>query len=161
MSDFFDTQVDQIIVFTIDGLSYALSLQAVVKVIHAIEIRHLPKAPEIICGIINVKGKIIPVIDIRKRCGFATREIELNDQLIIANTIKRQVAIIVDNVEGVKEFTDLEIADTREILPFTEHIKGVAKMKEGIMLIYDLDQFLSLDEEKKLDYALKTDVNET
>ena len=56
ISDSFKTTSDQIVVFTIDELSYALSLQTVVKVIHAIEIRPLPEAPDIICGIINVKG---------------------------------------------------------------------------------------------------------
>ena len=71
MNDIIVTATDQILIFTLDQLSYALPLPAVVKVIHALEIRHLPKAPEIISGIINVKGQIIPVADIRKRFGLA------------------------------------------------------------------------------------------
>jgi purine-binding chemotaxis protein CheW len=67
MSESINIMTDQIVVFTLDEQLYGLPLQAVVKVIHAIEIRHLPKAPEIIAGIINIKGQIIPVVDIRKR----------------------------------------------------------------------------------------------
>jgi len=150
------TTTDQIVVFTIDELSYALSLTAVVKVIHAIEIRHLPKAPEIIIGIINVKGQIIPVVDIRKRFGLVAREIDLDDRLIIADTGKRQVAILVDSVTGIRDLVPGQMSFARETLPFAEHISGVAKVDDGLILIYNLDRFLSLDEEMELEQALKT-----
>ena len=64
MNGSLQTVTDQIVVFSLDELLYALPLQAVVRVIHAVEIRHLPEAPEIISGIINVQGRIIPVADI-------------------------------------------------------------------------------------------------
>jgi len=83
MKESIHTSKDQIVVFTLDEQLFALPLIVVLKVIHALEIRHLPEAPEIISGIINVRGKIIPVVDIRKRLGILTREIDLNDRLII------------------------------------------------------------------------------
>lgn len=155
-SETFVTTADQIVVFTIDELSYALSLTDVVKVIHAIEIRHLPKAPEIITGIINVKGQIIPVADIRKRLGLVAREIDLSDRLIIADTGKRQVAILVDSVTGIRDLASGQLSLAGETVPFAEHIRGVAKVDDGLILIYDLDRFLSLDEEMELEQALKT-----
>lgn len=156
MSESIHTMTDQIVVFTLDELLYALPLQAVVKVIHAIEIRHLPKAPEIISGIINVKGQIIPVVDIRKRLELATHEIDPDDRLIIADTGKREVAILVDTVTGIRDLTPAQQAEAKETLPFAKYIKGVAKIDDGLILIYDLEQFLSLDEEKELEQALKT-----
>jgi len=147
---------DQIVVFTLDELLYALPLPAVVKVLHAIEIRHLPEAPEIISGIINVKGQIIPVADIRKRFGLVAREIDPDDRLIIADTGKRHVAILVDTVTGIRDLAPGQQKQTRETLPFAEHLKGVAKIDDELILIYDLDRFLSLDEEMKLEEALKT-----
>ena len=150
------TTANQIVVFTIDELSYAISLTAVVKVIHAIEIRHLPGAPEIITGIINVKGQIIPVVDIRKRFGLPAREMDLDDRFIIADTGKRQVAILVDSVTGIRDLLSGQISLAAERLPFAEHIRGVAKKDDGLILIYDLDRFLSLDEEIELEQALKT-----
>ena len=89
MSESINIITDQIVVFTLDEQLYGLPLQAVDKVIHVVEIRHLPKAPEIITGIINIKGKIIPVVDIRKRLELATHEIDPDDRLIITDTGKR------------------------------------------------------------------------
>ena len=156
MNGSLNTNTDQIVVFTLDELLYALPLPTVVKVIHAIEIRHLPKAPEIISGIINVKGQIIPVADIRKRFGLVAHEIDPDDRLIIADTGKRQVAILVDTVTGIRDLAPRQLAVAKEMLPFAEHIRGVAKIDDELILIYDLEQFLSLDEEKELEQALKT-----
>jgi purine-binding chemotaxis protein CheW len=155
MNESFQTITDQIVVFTLDELLYALPLPAVVKVIHAIEIRHLPEAPEIISGIINVRGRIIPVADIRKRFGLVVREIDPDDRLIIADTGKRQVAIMVDTVTGIRNLAPGQQKQARETLQFAKHLKGVAKIDNELILIYDLEQFLSLEEERVLEQALK------
>jgi purine-binding chemotaxis protein CheW len=156
MSKSFQTMTDQILVFTLEELLYAISLNAVVKVIHAIEIRYLPNAPEIITGIINVRGQIIPVVDIRKRFNLADHEIDLNDRLVIANTVKRQVAILVDTVIGIRDMEPRQFEVAKKILPFAKHISGVAKVDDGLIFIYDLERFLGLTEEKELEKALKT-----
>jgi purine-binding chemotaxis protein CheW len=147
---------DQIVVFTLDEQLFALPLIAVTKVIHAIEIRHLPKAPEIISGIINVRGRIIPVVNIRKRLGMIVHEIDPNDRLIIADTGKREVAILVDSVTCITDLDRGQLALAKNAEPFAENIIGVAKTEEGMILIYDLAGFLNLGEEKDLDNALKT-----
>jgi purine-binding chemotaxis protein CheW len=149
------TATDQIIVFTLDEQSFALSLPVVIKVIHAIEIRHLPKAPEIITGIINVNGRIIPVADIRRRFGLEAHEIDLDDRLIIADTGKREIAILVDTLTGIMDIEPGQISAASESVPFAEHISGVAKLEDGLILIYDLDRFLSLEEDIDLENALK------
>lgn len=154
MKESIHTSTDQIVVFTLDEQLFALPLIAVVKVIHAIEIRHLPKAPEIITGIINVRGRIIPVVDIRKRLGMLTREIDLNDRLIIADTGKREVAILVDSVTGIIDLEPRQLDLAKKSAPYAEHIRGAAKTEDGMILIYDLDGFLNLEEEK--DMALAT-----
>lgn len=156
MNDSIQSTADQILVFTLDELSYALLLPTVLRVIHAVEVRRLPKAPEIISGIINIQGQIIPVADIRKRFGLAEREIELDDRMIIADTGKRKVALFVDTVTGIKDLATRQFVNSKESLPFAGYIRGVAKIDDELILIYDLEQFLSLDEEKELGQALKT-----
>lgn len=151
--------IDQILVFSLDDLSYALPLNMVEKVIHAIEIRHLPNAPEIISGIINIKGKIIPVADIRKRFKLSVHELDVNDQLIIADTGKRQVAILVDTIIGIKDLAIGQLEVASDSSTYTEDIKGVVKTDKGFILIYDLNRFLSLDEEEKLEIALNTNID--
>jgi purine-binding chemotaxis protein CheW len=150
------TTINKILIFTLDELTYALQLPAVVRVIHAMETRRLPKSPEIISGIINVQGQIIPVIDIRKRFGLPEHETDPDDRMIIADTGKRKIAMFVDTVTGIKELTSLQFSDSKKALPFAGYIKGVAKVDNELILIYDLEQFLSLDEETVLEQALRT-----
>ena len=147
---------DQILVFTLDELSYALPLSIVVRVMHSKEIRHLPKAGEVISGNIKIKGQIIPVADIRKRFGLMEHEIDPDDRLIIADTGKRQVAILVDSVTGVRDLATRQFNNSKERLSYAEYIWGVANVENELILIYNLEQFLSLDEEKILEHAEMT-----
>jgi len=149
-----DQNQNQIVVFTLDEQRCALYLSVVERVVRVVEITPLPKAPEIVLGVINVQGRIIPVIDIRLRFGLPAREMQLDDQFIIARTPRRTVALAVDAVSDVLELEDSEIVSAEQAIPFAEHIQGVAKTRDDIILIYDLDRFLSLDEERLLDEAL-------
>ena len=146
--------MDQIVTFSLDQRLYALPLNSVVRVIHAVYISSLPKAPNIVCGVINVKGVIIPVVDIRKRFGFASREIDSNDQLIIANTGKRTIALMVDEVNEILVIDAGQQINTREEMSYAWYIGGIAKIQDELVLIYDLERFLDLDEEKRLEIAL-------
>jgi purine-binding chemotaxis protein CheW len=145
---------DCIVMFTLDEPRYALYLSAVERVVRAAEITPLPKAPDIVLGIINVGGRVIPVLDIRKRFRLAAREMKPDDRLIIARTSQRQVAIVVDSVTGVRELTEAETVNARQAMPFARYLKGVAKLDGNLALIHDLDQFLSIDEECVLDISL-------
>jgi len=149
-----DDSANQIVLFALDEPHYALPLSAVVRVVRVVEIMPLPKAPEIVLGAINVQGQVTPVIDIRKRFRLQPREMGLDDRFIIARTSKRVVAMLADAVIGVRALSDGEIASAVHALPFAKYLHGVAKIEDGIVLIYDLEQFLSLDEERTLDAAL-------
>lgn len=145
---------NQIVVFVLDEPRYALPLSAVERVIRAVEITPLPKAPQIVLGAINAQGRVIPVVDVRKRFCLPPHKTDLDDRFIIARTPKRFVALVVDAVTGIRTLADGEAVSAEEALPFTEYIQGVAKTPDGLVLIYDIDQFLSLDEEQALDAAL-------
>jgi purine-binding chemotaxis protein CheW len=144
-----------LLVFSIDGQRYGLHLPAVQTVVRAVEFTPLPRVPDIITGIINMRGKVIPLVNIRRRFRLPERDIKLTDQFIVADTARRTVALSADSVEGAVEYSDENIAAPDTILPKMEYIEGVAKLADGMVLIHDLDRFLSLDEEKALDDALK------
>ncbi len=148
-------EAEQLLVFTLDEQKYALHLSAVERVVRVIEITPLPKAPEIVLGVINMHGRIIPVVDTRKRFRLKECEIGLSDQLIIANTATRAVALIVDSVNGVTEQSKDRIVRAEKIVPGTEYVEGVLKLDDGMVLIHDLDGFLSLKEEKALERAMR------
>jgi len=147
--------LNQLVVFTLDDQRYALHLSAVERIVRVVEVTPLPKAPDIVLGIVNIQGRIIPVVNIRKRFHLPEREINLSDQLIIANTSKRPVALLTEAVNEVIEQSAERVATSEEILSGIKYVEGVVKLEDGMILIHDLDKFLSLEEEKVLDEAMK------
>lgn len=144
----------QLLVFALDDQRCALHLSKVDKVVRVVEITPFPKAPKIMLGVVNVHGKVIPVINVRKRFGMPQREIALTSQLVITHTARRLMALVVDTVTGVIEYPAQDLAGVEGITSEIEHVQGIAKLKDGLALIYNLEQFLSLEEEKSLDHAM-------
>jgi len=148
-------KLNQLIVLTLDEQRYALHLSAVERIVRVVEVTPLPKAPEIVLGVVNVQGQITPVINIRKRFCLPEREMNLSDQLIIAHTSRRTVALVADAVSGVIERSEQEVIAAEKVLPGIEYVEGVVKLEDGMILIHDLNKFLSLEEEQALDNAMK------
>jgi len=146
---------DQLIVFCLGEQRYALALAAVEKVVRAVEVTRLPAAPDIVLGIVNVQGRVIPLINVRRRFRLPEREMALADQIVIAHTARRPVALVVDAVTGVLEYPEREAVAAWDILPDVDYIEGVVKLEDGLILIHNLDRFLSLDEETSLDRVLE------
>lgn len=144
------------VVLHLDELRIALPLAAVERVIRATYVVCLPQALDIVLGVVNVQGRIIPIVNTRKRFRLPDREIVLTDQFVIARTQRRPVALMVDAVSGVLAYPEQDIVAADAILPGMEYVEGVARIKDGLILIHNLDTFLSLDEEKSLDRAMST-----
>ncbi len=153
--------MSELVSFSLDDRQFAVPLSAVMRVERIVAITPLPKAPDIVTGIINVHGQVIPVVDIRSRFLMAPRQLELSDQLLIIKTVHRTIAFIVDYVEGVLDASKDQRADVESVLPGTEYVKGVVKLEDGMILIHDPDTFLSLEEEYTLDKAIKEGQTET
>lgn len=144
----------QLVTFSVDGQRYALHLDKVERVIHLVAFTPLPDAPEVVPGVINMAGRVIPVVDLRRRFALPQRDFSLTDHLIIAAAGERTVALWVDTATGVVERPEEEIVPADAIVPGQERIEGVAKLPEGLVLIYDLKKCLSLEEEQQLQRAL-------
>ena len=135
-----------VVTFELDRQQYALPLSAVKVVVQAVEITPLPHAPDSVVGMINFQGQLVPVFNLRRRFGLPDRELQLDDQIILAWTARRLVALVVDGAGGVVEGPAGE--------PGTADRAGTVKLPEGLMVIHDLDTFLSPDEEQTLEAAL-------
>ncbi len=145
----------QLVAFTLDNCKFALPLPQVERIVHVVEITPLPKAPDVVIGVVNVQGRIIPVVDIRKRFRLPKREMNLNDKIILSQTSKRSVGIMVDSVVNVIEYPKQEVIIPEKILSGIGYVEGVVKLEDGLTLIHNIDSFLSLEEEKTLDDAMK------
>ncbi|TAK81897.1 MAG: purine-binding chemotaxis protein CheW [Betaproteobacteria bacterium] len=144
----------RVVVFTLDRQRYGLPLRAVERVVRMVDVTSLPRAPDVVLGVINVQGRVIPVVNLRRRFHLPERDTFLTGQLVIAHTARRPVALIVDAASGVLEYSADEAVGARDIVPGIEHVEGVVKLADGLVLIHDLDKFLSLEEETALDRAI-------
>jgi purine-binding chemotaxis protein CheW len=144
----------RLVVFRIEEQRYALHLPSVDRALRAVLVTPLPNAPSIVLGVINVEGRVIPVVDTRARLGLAKREVRTGDVLILARTPKRAVALTADAVVGLLERETRQLQSAASILPDMPFLQGVARLEDGLVLIHDLALFLSLDEERKLDVAM-------
>lgn len=144
-----------LVVFTLDSRHYALPVDTVERVVRAVEITPLPKAPAVVLGLINLSGQIVPVFDLRRRFHLPAKEIALKDRFIIARTSRRRVAFVADFVDTAVEYPPQEVVMAESILPDLPYVQGVVKLKDGMVLIHDLDRFLSLQEEKGLEASLE------
>lgn len=142
------------VVFALDEQRYALALERVRRSIRVVAITPLPEAPSIVLGIIDLGGTVIPVIDIRKRFKRPLRDLRLSDQLIIADTGSRGVALLVDETEGVIEVSPELYAAASAIVPGLGPVGGALLLEDGMILISDLDLLLSLEDESAIDRAL-------
>jgi purine-binding chemotaxis protein CheW len=144
----------QLLVFVLDGQRFAVRVASVERIERAVEITPLPGVPENVLGVVNLKGQIVPVFNVRKRLHLPERDVDPRDQLIFAHTSHRQVALVVDAVAEVVERRDLDVIASGEILPGLEYMEGVTKLEDGLVMIHDLDRFLSLQEETALEEAI-------
>ena len=149
------SETPQWVVFRLEQTRYALALAAVERIVRAVAITPLPKAPPIVLGVIDVEGQILPVLNLRRRFRLPEREMGPSDQFIIARTVPRTVTLCIDAAEGVIERPTHTIVQPDSIVPGLDHLQGVIQLEDGLVLIHDLEQFLALDEARALDKALK------
>jgi len=145
------------VIFTLDDQKFALPLASVEKIARAAAIRPLPKSSDVILGVVNVQGRVIPVLDLKKRFGIPTRPIAVSDHLIIARASARVLALLVDTVQDILESDSRDITDQSAILDRIDYVGGVLRMEDGMVLINDLERLLSAEEAGELDKAIQKD----
>jgi purine-binding chemotaxis protein CheW len=145
----------EVLVFQVGGDRYGIDLRCVSEVVAAVRVTPLPGAPAVVEGVVDVRGRLAAVFDLRKRFRMAPRAPQLSERLVLANTGERLVAFRCDDVQGLAEVDDSVVEDARNAVPGVEHIIGVIRLEGGLVLIHDLATFLSEAEAEALDSAMK------
>ena len=135
--------------------SNSVEVSATVRVVRAVEIAPLPEAPPVVRGVINMQGLIVPVFDLWAHLGRPRRELRATDHLLFVRTHYRTVALLVDAVTGVVPRLDAQVTPASAILPELASISGFMKLNGGIILIHDVERFLSVEEHTALQLALE------
>jgi len=142
-----------LLIFMLGPLRLALHVEVVREVVRAVAIAVLPRAPAIVEGVINVRGAIVPVLDIRSRFRLAPESLHPDQHLIIAWAGVRLVGLRVDRATGFVTVERTAIEAAAPAVPGVEYVAGIARLPDGLLVINDLRGFLALDEAAQLDAA--------
>jgi purine-binding chemotaxis protein CheW len=146
--------MESVVVFEVAAQRFGLQLDRVEQAVRIVEITPLPRAPAVVAGVVNVRGRVVPVIDMRRRFQLAQRASRLSDQLLVVDTPLRRLALWVDTVSGVENYRAQDFVAAAAVVPGMESLRGIARLADGLVLIQDLEQLLTLAEEHALAGAI-------
>jgi purine-binding chemotaxis protein CheW len=133
----------QLLTFKLDDQEYALDIANVVQVVRMVALTRAPKAPDFMEGMFNLRGKIIPVINVRKRYELPTKPHDLDTQLLIAKANGHTMAITVDTVSEVLTLPVDCVEPPEAIGPEMEYLSAVGKVGDRLILILDPSKLIT------------------
>ncbi|MBU3175803.1 chemotaxis protein CheW [Clostridium estertheticum] len=147
-----DTQKGKFLTFSVGKESYGIEIKFVTEIIGIQEITEVPELPDYVKGIINLRGKIIPVIDVRLR--FRKEPKDYNDRtcIVVINIKETTVGLIVDNVAEVINIDDSNIVPPPQMKTgfHNRYVRGIGKVGNEVKLLLDCDKLLNDEELDKI-----------
>ena len=139
----------QMVLFELGTETYGLDIAAVDGIIRMQPITKVPKAPFYVEGVINLRGRVIPVIDIGKKFGFEKTEETKNNRIVVINIKDKTLGIIVDAVTEVIRVPVDSIDPVSDIVTSgqSDYLLGIAKLPDKMIILLALDKLLAKDEE--------------
>lgn len=158
MSDMFEGAKEvQLVVFGLADESYGVHVLAVEEIIRLQEITAIPHAPDFVEGVINLRGRVIPVLDLRKRFGLPTAEATKSTRIVVVEASGMTVGLVVDSVDEVRNLPTDTIEPPSPIVTTvdSDFLMGVGKLpagggKEQLVILLDLDRVTSVAERQAL-----------
>lgn len=138
----------QCVTFELNGETYALDVMRVQEVLRVGEISPVPGAPDYVLGIINLRGKVVTVIDARLRLGLSYAESTDMSRIIVLEAAGQDVGILVDGVAEVVQIRRADIDPSPSVgnEEAARYIEGVASRDKDLVIVVDVDKLLSEDE---------------
>ena len=123
------------------------------EIIKPTQITRIPNAPDFVEGVINLRGQITTIINLRKRFGLEPKPIDINTRIIVVEYNNAVIGMMVDTVNEVKYLSTADIEALPSIITAREEakfLKGVGKLPDGLLILIDLNKVLSEDEVERL-----------
>jgi purine-binding chemotaxis protein CheW len=142
----------QFVSFVVAGEEFGVNILTVQEIIRPVDITRVPHAPDFVEGVINLRGRILPVIDLRTRFGFPVRERTSDMRIVVVEIGGRTVGFMADAVQEVLrvDVSSIESAPELAVGIDADYLRGVAKLDERLLILLDLERLLSTDEEEAL-----------
>ncbi len=151
-------QTHQVVSFALGGEEYGVDIAQVQEINRMVPITHVPRAPRFMEGVINLRGQLIPIIDLRTRFGMPRAEHSKTTRIVVTEIGTKRVGMVVDSVSEVLRIPVEQIEDAPDIIAGveTEYIRGVGKMGDRLIIMLDLARVISGCEKRDLE-ALDAD----
>ena len=142
----------QLVVFNVGKELYGVGIDKVQEIVRVPEVTEVPDAPVFLEGVINLRGKVVPVIDLRKRLRLQGIEKTRSTRVLITENGRSKVGLLVDSVSEVLKVQPDSVEEPPEMISAigVEYITGVVKAEERLIIILDIKKILSVDEMKNL-----------
>ncbi|MNJ94699.1 Chemotaxis protein CheW [compost metagenome] len=138
---------DQYLTFTVDKQAYGIQISAIREINRISEITKVPEAPAHVAGVMNLRGKVIPVIEMRLRMKLSAGDITKETCTIVVETKAGQVGVIVDSVSSVLSLNDKDIDQTPISQGESTYIVGVGKLEGSMIMLIDIEKCLGAEAE--------------
>jgi purine-binding chemotaxis protein CheW len=144
---------NQIVIFELGEEFFGVNIAAVESIIKMQTITRMPHAPSFVEGVTNLRGKVLPVIDLRKRFDLTPKEIDKNSRIIVVSVGHTEVGMIVDGVSEVMTIADQAVEKAPAIATTINSgfIIGIAKIDQRLVILLDLNCVLSSNENATLE----------
>ena len=139
---------NRFLTFFVDEEQYGIDISKIKEIIAPIEITHIPKTPDFLKGVINLRGSIIPVVDIRLKFDMAARDMDMDTAIIIYEIDKVSIGFIVDRVEDVLTLDKSNISEAPRFGSSidTSFIDNIAEVDNDVIMLLNLEQIFEAEE---------------
>ena len=138
----------QLVSFNIGSEEFGVDILKVQEINRMVEITRVPQAPPYVEGVINLRGKVIPIVDLRKRFNMEEKEYDKNTRNVVVDISGNIMGMVVDSVSEVLRLPANTIEPPPEIVANinSEYIKGVAKLEDRLLIFLDLSKVIDVNE---------------
>jgi purine-binding chemotaxis protein CheW len=145
----------QVVSFKLGSEEYGVDIAQVQEINRMVAVTHVPRAPVFMEGVINLRGQLIPIIDLRTRFGMPRAEHTKNTRIVVTEIGSKRVGMVVDSVSEVLRLPVDQIEAAPDMITGvdTEYIRGVGKIEERLIILLDLAKIITGSEKRELDAA--------
>ena len=144
------TDEQQLVVFQLGAELYGVEISRVHEIIRLQSITRVPRAPGFVEGVINLRGKVIPVVDLRRHFGLPAADHTRASRIVVVEIGEQVVGIIVDSVSEVLRVNTSTVEPPSPVVAGLEsdYLHGIARLPERLVILLDLDRVLARDERR-------------
>lgn len=138
----------QLVVFDLNEEAYGVDIGAVREIIRMQEITRVPRAPQFIEGVINLRGKVIPVVDLRTRFSMPTGDRTDEHRIVVVDVVGQDIGMVVDAVTEVSRVSEASIEPPSTVITTedSDYLTGIVKTDEKLIILLDIAKVISADE---------------